>query len=95
MRKIPGKALRIMQILNNAGGEALIVGGFVRDFMLGVPSKDIDIEVYKLPMSKIELALALNGLKVDAVGKSFGVLKIDNEIDVSVPRREKQDRHGT
>lgn len=92
VNKIPDKAKQIMRLLLDAGArDALIVGGFVRDHVLGIPSKDIDIEVYGMDMGEIErILLYIGGFKVDAVGKAFGVLKIDNEIDVSVPRRENK-----
>jgi tRNA nucleotidyltransferase (CCA-adding enzyme) len=94
--EIPRKAYNIMSAIKKAGKgvEALIVGGFVRDSLLGVESKDIDIEVYKLPLDHIEIVLRMYGWRVDAVGKSFGVLKVDNEIDISVPRREKKVGEG-
>lgn len=93
MNKIPKKALDIMRLLKNVmnAKDVLIVGGFVRDSILGVPSNDVDIEVYGLGLDEIESALADTGLyKVDAVGKAFGVLKVDNELDISVPRRENK-----
>ena len=80
-----------MDVLVDAGAvNALVVGGFVRDALLGVESKDIDIEVYGLTLEQIQWLLERAGFRVDAVGKSFGVLKIDNEIDVSVPRRDNK-----
>lgn len=97
MNEIPDKAKKIMRLLSDVMGarDVLIVGGFVRDSLLGIPSKDVDIEVYGLGLDEIASALADSGeFKVDAVGKSFGVLKIDNEIDVSVPRREKKNGSG-
>lgn len=91
MSEIPDKARKIMQLLRMANArDVLIVGGFVRDQLLGIESKDIDIEVYGLSLSQIEFELTAAGFRVDAVGKAFGVLKIDNEIDVSVPRRENK-----
>ncbi len=88
--EIPQKALRIMALLRSAGArDVLIVGGFVRDSLLGVPSKDVDIEVYGMSVDAIVAALAPH-FSLDVVGKSFGVIKIDNEIDVSVPRRESK-----
>lgn len=89
--KIPEKVRRIMNVLRDNGArEVLIVGGFVRDSLLGIPSKDVDIEVYGMAIGGIERVLGEDGFKVDAVGKAFAVLKIDNEIDVSVPRRDNK-----
>ena len=56
---------------------ALIVGGFVRDAILGVASKDVDIEVFGVDAHHLEDAM--NDLfpgKVSVVGRTFGVLKI-------------------
>jgi tRNA nucleotidyltransferase (CCA-adding enzyme) len=98
MNTIPDKARRVMDLLQNRYNcgegansvKALVVGGFVRDSLLGVQSKDIDIEVYNMDLDTIAWALRNEGFKVDAVGKAFGVLKIDNELDISVPRRENK-----
>jgi tRNA nucleotidyltransferase/poly(A) polymerase len=81
-----------MQILHDAGArDVLIVGGFVRDSLIGLESKDVDIEVYGLDMGVIHRVLRYDaGMDVNEVGVSFGVLKVDNEIDVSVPRRENK-----
>jgi len=88
--EIPTKALSIMALLRAAGArDVLIVGGFVRDSLLGIPSKDVDIEVYGMPVDAIIATLAPH-FRLDVVGKSFGVIKIDNELDVSVPRRESK-----
>ncbi|MCE2543142.1 MAG: hypothetical protein J4F30_06885 [Acidobacteria bacterium] len=38
--------------VRDAGGRALIVGGWVRDTLLGGTSKDIDIEAYGLPAER-------------------------------------------
>jgi len=83
---IPPKAQKILDLFENA----MIVGGFVRDEIKGVPCSDIDIEVYGCHLERIERVLGFQGFKVDAVGKAFGILKVDNEIDVSVPRRENK-----
>jgi tRNA nucleotidyltransferase (CCA-adding enzyme) len=93
---IPDKALNVMRVLKAGGArEVLIVGGFVRDSILGVESKDVDIEVYGMDMGSVMRILRYDaGLDVNEVGASFGVLKVDNEIDVSVPRRENKIRIG-
>lgn len=72
----------------------LIVGGWVRDFLLGVESKDVDLEVYGLDLDAVAENLVTAGHKVDLVGKQFGVLKVDNRFDVSVPRRDSKNGVG-
>ena len=85
-----GKAKAIADRLFAAGAtHCMLVGGFVRDHLMGLDSKDIDIEVYGLGYDQILGALA-NSHHVGLVGQSFGVVKVDNEIDVSIPRRESK-----
>ncbi|MGL6194472.1 MAG: CCA tRNA nucleotidyltransferase, partial [Thermoguttaceae bacterium] len=68
-------------------------GGFVRDFFMGIESKDIDIEVYGLDYDSITLVLKPS-FRIDQVGKSFGVIKVCHEIDLSIPRRESKSGTG-
>jgi hypothetical protein len=83
----------LLAALQSAGGHPLIVGGAVRDLLRGVELKDIDVEVYGLPIAQLAETLAQFG-RVDAVGRSFGVLKLrlpdGQEVDVSLPRRESK-----
>ncbi|MBI4083316.1 MAG: CCA tRNA nucleotidyltransferase [Candidatus Lambdaproteobacteria bacterium] len=76
-----------------AGGRPILVGGTVRDGLLGYPhSKDFDVEVFGLALRKLQKVLAAFG-PVHAVGRHFGVLKLATptaEYDVSVPRRESK-----
>jgi tRNA nucleotidyltransferase (CCA-adding enzyme) len=90
-------AQKVMDALRDAGGRPLIVGGAVRDMVLGAASKDCDIEVYGLSAREIEAALAVFG-EVAAVGVSFGVLKLalpnGDDLDISIPRRENKAGRG-
>jgi tRNA nucleotidyltransferase (CCA-adding enzyme) len=88
----PERALEIARAVERAGGRALIVGGWVRDRLLGRDSKDIDIEVFGLAADRLRSLLEALG-RVEAVGESFQVYKI-GEIDVSLPRRESKARRG-
>ena len=74
------------------GGRALIVGGWVRDRLLGRPSKDIDLEVFGIPADRLRPLIAKYG-PVNAVGESFTVYKVAG-IDVSLPRRDSKTGHG-
>ena len=86
----PRKSIKIIELLTEAGAsDCLFVGGCVRDFFLGIESKDIDIEVYGLDYDKISSVLSKH-FRVDLVGQSFGVIKVDNVIDVGIPRRESK-----
>jgi putative nucleotidyltransferase with HDIG domain len=71
-----------------------LVGGAVRDLLLGRLSKDIDFVVRGISAQKLERFLAKYG-KVNLVGKSFGVFKFvpeggdsHNPIDIALPRTE-------
>lgn len=84
--------LRLAESIRDAGGRALVVGGWVRDRLLGRDSKDIDIEVFGLPADKLRTLLKSLG-RVETVGESFQVFKL-GEIDVSLPRRESKAGRG-
>jgi tRNA nucleotidyltransferase (CCA-adding enzyme) len=81
-------ARAIAEEANAAGGRALLVGGWVRDRLLGLPSKDIDIEVFGVPAPRLRGILERFG-SVNAVGESFTVYKIAG-LDVSLPRRDSK-----
>ncbi len=85
-------ALRVARAVRDAGGRALVVGGWVRDHLLGVPSKDIDIEVFGLPAERLQAVLARLG-PVNRVGASFAVFKV-GPLDVSLPRTESKTGRG-
>jgi tRNA nucleotidyltransferase (CCA-adding enzyme) len=74
------------------GGRALIVGGWVRDRLLGRASKDIDIEVFGVAAPALK-ALLETIAPVNVVGESFTVYKVA-DVDVALPRRESKVGHG-
>ena len=81
-------ATAIARAVRDAGGRALIVGGWSRDQLLGRPSKDIDIEVFGLDAADLKAVLSAFGT-VNTVGESFTVYKVA-DLDVSLPRRESK-----
>ena len=84
------KSKRIIDLLLQAGAtECLFVGGYVRDYFLGITSKDVDIEVYGLNYEQIARVLGEH-FRISIVGQSFGVVKVGTDIDVSIPRRESK-----
>ncbi len=94
------KVREVARVCAARGGRALVVGGWVRDALLGLNPKDADVEVYRLHPE--ELRRALNKLgRVGCVGESFRVYKltwheadIRYELDVSIPRRDKKVARG-
>lgn len=81
---------QITQLFKKHGAEIYLVGGCVRDSLLGIAPKDIDIEIYKLPPETIESILSKN-FKIDTVGKNFGVYLLKGySIDISLPRKESK-----
>ncbi|HEY3383318.1 MAG TPA: HD domain-containing protein [Vicinamibacterales bacterium] len=86
------RARLLADAIRTAGGRALIVGGWVRDRLLGLTSKDIDVEVYGLPAADLRRLLERFG-HVETIGESFTVYKI-GDIDVALPRRESKAGRG-
>jgi len=74
------------------GGRALVVGGFVRDRLLGRDAKDLDLEVFGVPGDELPGLLRTIG-RVEPVGRAFPVFKL-GPIDVALPRRESKAGRG-
>ena len=86
-------ARAIATAIRDAGGRALIVGGWVRDRLLGLPeSINVDLEVFGVPGDRLRVLLESFG-RVEAVGESFQVYKLGT-IDISLPRRDSKAGRG-
>ena len=73
---------------------ACLVGGAVRDALLGLPTgRDFDIEVFGVNYEQLVQALSRWG-RTDLVGRSFGVVKLntggDCQYDFTVPRQDSK-----
>ncbi len=82
---------KIQETIEAAGGEIFVVGGPVRDKVLGKTPKDIDFLVRKLTLEQIAAAIRTIG-KADEVGKAFGVVKgtVDGDVyDFAIPRTKE------
>jgi len=87
---------RIRGLANAAkesGGQLLVVGGAVRDLLLGFQPVEFDLEVFGLGLPEIQSSLG----KVAAllpVGRSFPVFKVKGHpIDIALPRKEWKTGH--
>ena len=82
--------LEVARAVKAAGGRALVVGGYVRDRLLGLDAKDVDVEVFGLELGALKAVLGSFG-RVLEVGESFGVLRVSGlDVDFSLPRRDSK-----
>ena len=85
--------------LREAGGRPYLVGGVVRDALLGLPVEDFDVEVFGLGEGRLRETLQSVG-RVDVVGAAFAVYKVSGlagvagAVDVSLPRRDSKVGRG-
>lgn len=84
----------IARAVAQRGGRAYFVGGYVRDSLLGQPTKDIDLEIHGLPCPVLEEILDTLGQRL-TIGESFGIFTLRGyEVDIALPRREKAQGRG-
>jgi len=89
---VTSELLSIITAIKKAGGNCYLVGGCIRDVVLDITSKDIDIEVYNISHDDLVKVLEKFG-KVNTVGKQFGVTKLTTEsddYDFAFPRRDNK-----
>jgi tRNA nucleotidyltransferase (CCA-adding enzyme) len=86
--------LEIARAVKAAGGRAFLVGGLVRDRLMGAsePARDLDVEVYGIEGAALRALLEKLG-PVKTVGEAFAVYKI-GDVDVSIPRRDSKTGEG-
>src|SRR5690606_930000 len=90
------KLSRVGQAVKRAGGRADVVGGAVRDHLLGQVPKNMDIEVYQLSLAQLKGCLnEVN--KMHTISRSFGVLKVvvkeENTrevLNITLPHKESK-----
>lgn len=71
----------------------MLVGGCVRDDLMGIEPKDWDLEIYGIEPARL-LEILNDFGEVNAVGEAFTVYKIGQDLDVSMPRRERKTGRG-
>ncbi len=80
-------ARRIALKVGELGGRVYYVGGLVRDEVLGLESKDVDIEVHGITPRQLEEVLDSLGTRL-SMGASFGILSLRGcHLDISMPRK--------
>ncbi len=80
--------LRIIEhLVRRNGGRTWLIGGCIRDLVLGRQPRDLDLEVAGLPPGQLH-ALLSEQFSVQFVGKAFAVFKLQGlPIDISIPSR--------
>ncbi|HVR71439.1 MAG TPA: HD domain-containing protein [Vicinamibacteria bacterium] len=92
---VPPALRRVVEALRAEGGRPYVVGGAVRDALLGLPVREYDLEVFALAAEDLRRVLARLG-RLNVVGEAFTVFKLsgvpglDGTVDVSLPRRDSK-----
>lgn len=85
---------KIATLVNEKGGTAYYVGGFVRDLIRGYDNVDLDIEVHGIDNNTLLDILSCIGEPL-TYGKSFGIYSLKNHnIDIAMPRIEHNTGYG-
>lgn len=91
---IPSLHKQFVDMAKQWGGKVYLVGGAVRDEIMGTESKDLDYVVTKIPLADLEgkLKAILPGAKVTSeIGKGFGIIKMslgNDDFDFAIPRAD-------
>ncbi len=93
MSKTFDKVITLANLVRSHGGRAMLVGGCVRDELMGTQPKDWDVEVYGIAADELRILLAKLG-EVKVVGEAFAVYKLGHDLDVSLPRRDRKVGRG-
>lgn len=84
---LAGTLRRIEHAVRCQGGRTWLVGGSVRDLVLGRQPRDLDLEITGLPPGQLHTLLSEH-FSVQFVGKAFAVFKLHRlPIDISIPSR--------
>lgn len=75
-----------------SGGKPVVVGGAVRDCLLGLTPSDIDLEIYHMPAAQLEAILKKHA-PVKFVGKHFGVYALPG-LEIALPRQDQKISKG-
>ena len=81
-------ASSIAKKVSELGGKTYFVGGYVRDKIMNIENKDIDIEIHGITPNQLESIIDSIGIRIE-IGQSFGIYNIKGyNIDIAMPRKE-------
>jgi tRNA nucleotidyltransferase/poly(A) polymerase len=87
---IPSDIIMISKIFKENNYEIMVVGGAVRDALLGKSPKDFDLATDAVP-DKVEEMMKAAGLRTIATGKAFGVINVftdQGEYEIATYRED-------
>ena len=85
---------KIAELVSQKGGRVFYVGGYVRDKLLGIENKDVDIEVHGITPENLLSLLKEVGEPI-SYGTSFGIYSLKgHDIDIALPRKEHTTGRG-
>lgn len=90
-------AVKAYSALTQAGGRVYIVGGAIRDAVLGKTPKDIDLMVTGLPKEQVQSILESVKGNVTFAGENFGVFHYTtggSTVEIALPRIETSTGSG-
>jgi len=91
---LAGPLRQIEQLIRRVGGRTWLVGGCLRDLVLGRQPRDLDLEISGLPPGQLH-ALLTEHFSVQFTGKAFGVFKLQGlPVDISIPSRVLTDNES-
>lgn len=80
----------IAERVHELGGRALLVGGCVRDHLLGLPCYDIDCEIHGIEPETLKALLTEFG-EIDGSGEAYGIYTLKGAgLDFALPRKERR-----
>lgn len=90
---VSSEILAILERLESNGFSAFIVGGCVRDMLLGIPPKDFDIATDALPSEVVDI-FDKAGYKCLEIGKKYGTISV-SKIPIKTNDSAKNDSPKT
>lgn len=89
---LPPDMVKLAQIIHGAGHELYVVGGAVRDALLGKKPKDYDVATDATPEKILQILSQHPEYKTLEIGKSFGIINVitpeGNEYELATFREE-------
>lgn len=92
---VPSQIQSLADVFGRGGFHLYLVGGAVRDCVMGLQPKDYDLATNATPDQVISVLASVDGLRCDLTGRSFGVVRarfgsggVEHEYEIATFRRD-------